>query len=76
MEIIRGGGFPLDEEPIQAPLFDALASRLAPPPVARSTNNLIQLEIDPNNLPVDPEIVKLDLLHPPNLYAVFGTSTH
>jgi len=60
MEIIRGGGFPLDEEPIQAPLFDALASRLAPPPVAQSTSNLIQLEVDPNDLPVDPEILKLD----------------
>jgi len=60
MEIIRGGGFPLDEEPIQAPLVDALASRLAPPPVAQSTSNLIQLDVDPNDLPVDPEILKLD----------------
>jgi len=60
VEIIRGGGFPLDKEPIQAPLFDALASRLAPPPVAQSTSNLIQLDADPNDLPVDPEILKLD----------------
>jgi len=60
MEIIRGGGFPLNEEPIQAPLVDALASRLAPPPVAQSTSNLIQLEIDPNNEPIHPELLKLD----------------
>jgi len=60
MEIICGGGFPLDEEPIQAPLVNALASRLAPPPVAQSTSNLIQLDTDPNDLPVDPEILKID----------------
>ena len=61
MEIIRGGGFPLDEEPIQAPLIDALASRLAPPSRAGSSkSNLIQLDVDPNDLPIDPEILKLD----------------
>jgi len=60
MEIIRSGGFPPDEKPIQAPLIDALASRLAPPPVAQSMSNLIQLDADPNNEPVHPEILKLD----------------
>jgi len=60
MEIIRNGGFPLDEEPIQAPLIDALASRLAPPPVAQSTSNLIQLDADPNLEPIHPELLKLD----------------
>ena len=67
MEIIRGGGFPLDEEPIQAPLIDALTSRLATASVKpKSEEDLFKLDTDPNNEP----------LHPPNLYAVFGTSTH
>jgi len=61
MEIIRGGGFPLDEEPIQAPLVDHLASRLAPPPVAKSkSDDLIQLDTDPNTEPLHPELLKLD----------------
>jgi len=60
MDIICGGGFPLDEEPIQAPLVDTLTSRLAPPPVAQSTRNLIQLDTDPNDEPIHPELLKLD----------------
>ena len=61
MEIIRGGGFPLDEEPIQAPLIDALASRLAPASVKpKSEEDLIKLDTDPNDEPIHPELSKLD----------------
>jgi len=60
MGIIRDGGFPLDEEPIQAPLIDALASRLAPASVKpKSKEDLVSLD-NPNNLLVHPEIWKLD----------------
>jgi len=91
MGIICDGGFPLDKEPIQAPLIDALASRLAPASVKpKSEEDLIRLDTDPNNLPVHPEILKLDpassqydpdnfdltKLKSPNLYAVSGTSMH
>jgi len=61
MEIIRGGGFPLDEEPIQAPLIDALASQLAPASVKpKSEEDLIRLDTDPNLEPIHPELLKLD----------------
>jgi len=60
MEIIRGG-FPLDEEPIQAALIDALASRLAPASVKpKSEEDLIKLDTDPNDEPIHPELLKLD----------------
>ena len=91
MGIIRDGGFPLDEEPIQATLIDTLASRLAPASVKpKSKEDLIRLDTDPNDLPVHPEILKLDPASSqydpdnfnltksksPNLYTVSGTSTH
>jgi len=61
MEIIRSGGFPLDEEPIQAPLVDTLASRLAPAPVKpKSEEDLIKLDTNPNDEPIHPELLKLD----------------
>jgi len=61
MGIIRDGGFLLDEEPIQTPLIDALTFRLAPASVkSKSEEDLIRLDTDPNNLPVHPEILKLD----------------
>jgi len=60
MEIIRGGGFPLDEEPIWTPLVDHLASCLAPPIAKSKSDNLIQLNVDPNTEPLHPELLKLD----------------
>jgi len=61
MEIIHNGGFPLNEEPICAPLEDHLTSHLAPPPVTGSSkSNLIQLDADPNDEPLHPKLLKLD----------------
>jgi len=60
MDIIHDGGFLLDKDPIQAPLIDALAFQLAPASVKpKSEEDLIKLD-DPNNLPVNPKILKLD----------------
>ena len=61
MGIIHDGGFLLNEEPIQAPLIDALTSQLAPASVKpKSEEDLIRPDTDPNNLPIHPEILKLD----------------
>jgi len=47
--------------PLTAPLFNALASQLAPASVKpKSEEDLIRLDTNPNNLPVHPEILKLD----------------
>jgi len=55
MGIICDGGFPLDEEPIQAPLINTLAFRLAPASVKpKSEEDLIRLDTDPTTCQYTP----------------------